>query len=166
MAWGAFAIALVLAYLVQTGVAALIPLPSFDPFLVLALLVGLLAPTYDARIAAWIAGFVQDLGSADALGIHAFTLGLTGLLLTHLREIVNVRVWWVRGLAALVAAWPGQLIYLLHLNYWAGVGAVSLGDVVVSATWTALLAAALATIIHALPWLVGRRRRGTRPIRA
>ena len=107
MVWSGFAIALLLAYLLQTGVVALLGVPFVDAFLVLALLCGLVAPTHDARIAAWIAGLVQDLGSADALGIHAFTLGLTGLLLTRLRGVGNVGVWWVRGLAAFLAAWPG-----------------------------------------------------------
>ena len=53
-AWGGFAIALLLAYLVQTGVAAFVPLPYFDAFLVLALLCGLLGMKHDARIAAWM----------------------------------------------------------------------------------------------------------------
>jgi cell shape-determining protein MreD len=164
MAWGGFAIALLLAYLLQTGVAALLNIPFFDAFLVLALLCGLLAPTHDGRIAAWIVGLVQDLGSADALGIHAFTLGLTGLLLTHLREIGNISVWWVRGLAAFLAAWPGQLIYLLHLHYWAGHGSASLWGLVAGAALTSLVAAALAMLINALPWMLRRRRGRYHPI--
>ncbi|MBU0617054.1 MAG: hypothetical protein KKI02_05005 [Planctomycetes bacterium] len=159
MAWGGFAVALLLAYLVQTGVAAVLNVPYFDAFLVVAVLYGLLAPTYDARIAAWTTGLVYDLGSADVLGIHAFTLGLTGLLLTWLREVGNVGVWWVRILAAFLAAWPGQLVYLLHLHYWAGHGSASLWNLVVMATLTALVAAALATLINALPRLLHRRRR-------
>jgi rod shape-determining protein MreD len=159
MAWGSFAIALLLAYLVQAGVVALLGVQVFDAFLILALLCGLLAPPHDARIAAWVTGFVQDLGSADALGIHAFTLGLSGLVLTHLREIVNVRAWWVRGLAAFLAAWPGQIIYLLHLHYWAGRGSGSFGSLLLSATLTALVAAGLATLINALPRMMYRRRR-------
>lgn len=158
MAWGAFAIALLMAYLVQTGVAVLLAVPHFDAFLVLALLCGLLAPTHEARLAGWITGLAQDLGSADALGIHAFTLGLTGLLLTLLREVGNVRVWWVRGLAALLAAWPGQLIYLVHLHYWAGYGFASLGSLVLTALLTSLVAAVLAMLINALPRVIYRRR--------
>ncbi len=159
MAWGGFAIALLLAYLLQTGVAAVVDLPFFDAFLILALLCGLIAPTYDGRIAAWITGLAQDLGSVDALGIHAFTLGLTGLLLTHLREIGNVGIWWMRGLAAFLAAWPGQLIYLMHLHYWAGHGSASLWSLIVTATMTSLLAAVLAMLINALPWMLHRHRR-------
>jgi cell shape-determining protein MreD len=165
MAWGGFAIALLLVYLLQTGVAAPLAVPYFDAFLVLALLCGLLAPTHDARIAAWIVGLTQDLGSADALGIHAFTLGLSGLLLTHLRGIGNVGVWWVRGLAAFLAAWPGQIIYLLHLHYWAGPGSATLWNLIVDATLTSLVAAALAMLIHGLPWVLRRRRRRYRTLR-
>lgn len=164
MAWGGFAIALLLTYLVQTGVTALLPVPGVDLFLVLALLCGLLAPTHDARIAAWVVGFAQDLGSVDALGIHAFTLGLSAWLLTYLREIINVRAWWVRALAALLAAWPGQLTYLLHVHYWAGSGDASLGGLLAAATLTAAVAAALAMLINALPGVVRRRRR-FRPLR-
>lgn len=164
MAWGAFAIALLLAYLLQKGVAAVLGVPLFDPFLVLALLCGLLAPKYDARIAGWIVGFCQDLGSADALGIHAFTLGLSGLLLTYLREVVNVHAWWVRGLALFLAAWPGQIIYLLHLHYWAGHAAGSFSDLIVAATLTCLVAAALALLINGLPWVVHHRRRSFRSV--
>ena len=142
----------------------MLAVPHFDAFLVLALLCGLLAPTHDARLAAWITGLAQDLGSADALGIHAFTLGLTGLLLTWLREIGNVGVWWVRGLAAFLAAWPGQLVYLLHLHYWAGNAAASLWGLVVTATLSSLVAAILATLISALPRLLHRRRRRYRTV--
>jgi cell shape-determining protein MreD len=159
MAWGGFALALVLAYLVQTGVAAALHLPYFDAFLLVAVLCGFLAPTHDARLAAWITGLAQDLGSADALGIHAFTLGLTGLLVTWLREVGNVGVWWVRGMAAFLAAWPGQLVYLLHLHYWTGHASSSLGRLIVTATLTSLVAAVLATLISTAPWLLHRRRR-------
>jgi len=158
MAWGGFTIALLLVYLVQTGVAGLLGVPYFDAFLVLALLCGFLAPTHDARIAAWIVGLAQDLGSADVLGIHAFTLGLTVLLLTRLREIANINRWWVRGVAGLLAAWPGQAIYLLHLHYWAGPGNTSFWSLILVATLTTLLAAAFAALINSLPWWARRRR--------
>jgi rod shape-determining protein MreD len=127
-----------------------------------AVLCGLLAPTWDARIAAWIAGLVYDLGSADVLGIHAFTLGLTAFLLTQLREVGNVGVWWVRLLAAFLAAWPGQFVYLLHLHYWAGHGSASLWSLIAAAALTALVVAVLATAISFLPRLLQRRRRRSR----
>ena len=165
MAWGGFAIALVFAVLLQVGLAAPLQIPHFDAFLVLALLCGLLCPTHDARIAAWIVGLVQDLSSADALGIHAFTLGLAGLLLTRLRELGNVSVWWVRALAAFIAAWPAQLIYLLHLHYWAGQGDLGAWQLVRSATYTCLVAAVLAMLINALPGMMQRHKRRFRAAR-
>jgi cell shape-determining protein MreD len=162
MAWGGFAVALILAYLVQTGLAAVVNLAWFDAFLLVALLCGLLAPVHDARIAAWITGLVYDLGSADVLGIHACTLGLTALLLTRLREVGNIGVWWVRLLAGFLAAWPGQLVYLLHLHYWAGHGAASLGGLIAHAALTGLVAAVIATALSFLPRLFQRRRRRRR----
>jgi len=165
MAWGGFIIALLLAFVLQTGVAAPLSVPHFDAFLVLALLCGLLCPTPDARIAGWIVGLVQDLSSADALGIHAFTLGLTVLLLTRIRELGNVSVWWVRAPAALLAAWPPQFIYLLHLRYWAGHTDESFGGLVLSAALTALVAAVLAMLINALPGMMQRKRRRFRTSR-
>jgi cell shape-determining protein MreD len=158
MAWGAFSIVLLLVFLVQTGVVAVLGDSCFDAFLMLALLCGLLLRTHDARIAAWIVGLAEDLGSADALGIHAFTLGLTALLLTYLREIANVNLWWARGLATFLAAWPGQVLYLIHLYYWAGSGSEPFWSLVWSATLTSLLAAAVATPIAGLPGLMQRRR--------
>jgi len=165
MAWGGFAIALLLVYLVQVALAALLRLPALDLFLVLALLCGLLCPTYDARLAAWVTGLAQDVGSADALGVHAFALGLTGLLLTHLREYGNVGVWWIAGLMALAAAWPGQVIYLLHLHYLSGPGLVSFWQLLLAATLTSALGAAIATLINALPWAAHHRRRRQRAFR-
>jgi len=162
MAWSGYAIALLLAYLLQTGVTALFDLPLFDPFLILAIICGLVAPTHDARIAGWITGLAQDLGSADALGIHAFTLGLTAMLLTQMRTFGNVGVWWVAALAGFIAAWPGQFLYLLHLHYWAGGGAVGFLGLLGTATWTAAIAAVFAMLINALPWAMHRRRRHIR----
>lgn len=168
MPWGPFAIALLVVYLIQTGVAALFGFVYFDAFLVLALLCGLLAPSADARLGAWLVGLAQDLDSADALGIHAFALGLTALLLTWLREVLNLGLWWVRLLALVLAGWAGQVIYLTYGQYWIGRGESSFGGLLVSAALTAALAAGLVMLICALP---GRRRSrrwrqgpGTRPL--
>jgi rod shape-determining protein MreD len=162
MAWGAFVAALVAAFLLQTGVLAPLDVQHLDAFLLVAVMCGLLARTWDARIAGWIAGLVYDLGSADVLGIHAFTLGLTALLLTRLRDLGNIGVWWVRVLAVFLSAWPGQLVYLLHLHYWAGHGSASLWSLILSAALTALVAAILATVISFLPRLLHRSRRRRR----
>jgi hypothetical protein len=64
-----------------------------------------------------------------------------------------------------LAAWPGQIIYLLHLHYWAGPGSTTLWNLIVDATLTSLVAAALAMLIHGLPWVLRRRRRRYRTLR-
>ncbi|WP_320046854.1 hypothetical protein [uncultured Ilyobacter sp.] len=161
MAWGGFAIALFFTYLLQVGVVSILDFPAVDLFLAFALLCSLFAPTHDARIAAFLIGLAQDLGSADALGIHAFTLGLTAVLLTYIRELGNMHVWWVRGLAAVLAAWPGQLLYLLHLYYWAGTGVISIRGAVYAAGVTAIVVAVLIMFVPSLPGVIhrGSRRR-------
>jgi cell shape-determining protein MreD len=131
-----------------------------DLFLALALAYGLTAPVHDARIGAWIIGFVQDLGAADALGIHAFALGLTGLLLTSLRAMVNLDLWWVRLLVAIPAAWAGAALYLLHLHLWSNAPFASWWTLLASSAWTAFVAALAAAIVTAYPQMItGRRRR-------
>ena len=159
MRWGGFAIALLVACVLQKAVVALLPLRAFDAFLILALLSGTQMRKHDARIAGWLTGFVQDLSSADALGIHAFTLGMTALMMTRLREIGNMNVWWMRALVAFVAAWPPQLLYLVHLNYWSGPGPQSFLGLLWASMLTSLLAALIVTFINALPWLLRSRRR-------
>jgi len=160
MSWGRFAIALGLVYVFQIGAASLLGWSHLDPFLIMAVIYGLTAPRHDARIAAWLAGLAQDLGSADALGVHAFTLGLTGLFVTKLREVGNVNVWWVRGLIMLAAAWPGQALYLFHLHYWSGAGAASFSALLFKATIVSAIAAAAALVVTALPSFGRRPRRG------
>lgn len=159
MRWGGFAFTLLVACLLQMGVTAFLPLPTFDAFLILALLCAVLMRKHDARLAGWIVGFVQDLGSADALGIHAFTLGLTVLLLTHLREVGNMNVWWLRALVAFLATWPPQVLYLAHLYYWPGSGPESFGKLLLSSVLTSALAALIATFITSLPGMLHNRRR-------
>lgn len=161
MRWGGFAFALLVACVLQKGVLALLPAPApaFDAFLILALLSGLLMRKHDARLAGWLVGFVQDLAGADALGIHAFTLGLTALLITRLREIGNMNVWWMRALVAFIAAWPPQVLYLMHLYYWSGSGSQSFGGLLWTSALTSALAALIVTFINALPWILRSRRR-------
>lgn len=160
MSWGLFALTLLVVYVLQTAVVGLFGLPWVDLFLVLALAYGLTVPLHDARIGAWIIGFVQDLGAADALGIHAFALGLTGLLVTALRAMVNVNLWWVRLLVAFPAAWAGAALYRLHLHFWANAPFESWWVLLASSAWTAFVAALAAVIVTAYPRIVtGRRRR-------
>ena len=159
MVWSGFAIALFLVFVFQTGVVSTLGLTQVDLFLVLALLCGMMAPLHDARLAAWFTGLGQDLGSADPLGIHAFVLGLTGVLLTQFRELGNITVWWVRGLVAFLAAWPGQLLYRTFLRYWAGFGDETFPRMVAAASVTSAIAAALAMCITFLPYYSRRRQR-------
>lgn len=160
MSWSGFWIALLVTFVVQTAVVWTLDWRAFDAFLILTLLVGTFAPTHDARLAAWTAGLLQDLGSADVLGVHAFTLGLTALLLTLLREFVNLNLWWARLIAAFVAAWPGQVAYLTYLDYWSTSPTYTLGYVLRESAWTACVAAVVVAGLSALPWFVTRRRRG------
>lgn len=159
MPWGVLAGAVLLVYLLQTAVVGLLGWSWLDLFLMLTLLVALLAPLHDARIAGWLIGFAQDLGSTDAVGIHAFTLGLACLLLTSIRGILNLRVWWSRLLVVFLCAWPAPFLYALHLRFWAGADTVGASDIILGSAAHALLAAAIATVLTAWPTLRFRRRR-------
>jgi rod shape-determining protein MreD len=163
MPWSVFAAALLAAFVLQTTVIRLLGVSSLDLLCVLALLCGLLAPTADARIAGWIIGLVQDLGSAQGLGPHAFALGLTAWLLTRLRAWLSVRPVGVRLLACLLAAWPGQFLLLLHAHTLRAGGPLELGSWMLSATMTATWSAVAAVLLTTLPWLAIRKRRRSRP---
>ena len=158
MPWGGLALAVVLAYLVQASVAWLLGPSRFDPFLVLTLGVALLRPTHDARISGWLIGLAQDLGSANPLGVHAFTLGLTALFVTQLRRGLNANVWWSRGLILLASAWVAQVVLRVFLR-------LRLGneEPVFSLLWQASVVACIATgLVMAfltLPWVAAWRRR-------
>jgi|GEM_PF-1171602 len=164
MRWGAFALALLVTLLLQNAVLWPLGASWVDLFLVLALLLGLAARTHDACIAGWLTGIVQDLSSAGMLGIHAFALGIAALLLTRLRERVNLSVWWVRLLVTFAAALAAQLIYHVHLVFWEmHPGAVSWWAIVGLSVRSAAIASWLAVSITMLPWLIlyNRRRRRT-----
>jgi len=159
MRWGLYTVALLATLLLAGSVRWVLHLSWLDPFLVLVLLCGLLAPVRDARLAAWIAGLVHDLSSGDPLGIHAFTLGLTGLLLTRLREALNIEPWWARGVACALAAWAGQLLYLIHHAYWTAAGGLSWVRIVGESWMTATVAGVIVIPLTGLPRLFSRRRR-------
>jgi rod shape-determining protein MreD len=165
MRWGVFAGLLLMTYLLQVAVLEVVHLRWLDLFLTLALLTALLVPKHDGRIACWIIGLAQDLGSLDTLGIHAFTLGLTGWLVTYAREVFNTGVWWARLVALFVCAWPGQMLYLLHLYYRSGHGGVGPLGLIIQAAALALAAAAVATLFTSLPWFLIQRRRSFRRAR-
>lgn len=155
MAWGWFTLALVLTFLLQTTVAPFCLPDWLDLMVVLALVVGLTAPAGDARLAGWLVGFSQDLDSGGPLGLHALLLGLAVLGLTHLRELINLHLWWGRWLIALLVTLPLQLLLQLHLRLpggdWVRIG--------VEALSSAAVAALLAALLVGVPGLLGRRRR-------
>jgi rod shape-determining protein MreD len=156
MSWGLFAVALLIVYLLQTAVLPHVAPQWLDLLLAFALLCGLTAPVVDARLAGWIAGLAQDVGGDGALGVHALALGLTVLLLTRLREVVNRELWWVRWLAGLVVSWPAQLLVQLHDRYLQG-AALSWPHMLGYALLTALTASLLAAIALRLPSTTRRR---------
>lgn len=159
MIWSGFALALLIVFVLQAGAASLLGLTSLDLFLALALVCSMMAPSHEARLAAWFTGLAQDLGSSDPLGIHAFILGLTAVLLTQLREVGNLAVWWVRGAIAFLAACPGQLLYRAYLRYWAGYGDDSFFNLLIASITASALAAVLALAVTFLPYY-SRRRQG------
>ncbi len=148
--WGWFAIALALVWVAQSSVLWPLGLSHWiDLYLLVALVLGLTAPRYDAALAGWVAGLVQDLASADVLGIHALSLGLSAWLLTRVRERVNLSLTPVRIAACALVGFAGQLVYVLHLRFWivraphgllpllASAAVVSLVAAVIAGLWTA-----------------------------
>ena len=156
MPWGLFIVGLIVVFLMQVGLVGALNLPFLDLFAVYALVLGLLLPTWDARLAAWVIGLVQDLGSDDALGLHAFSLGFAVVLLTRLRELVNLDPSWMRLLVAALAALPAMLIVLLYGRLWMGALAPSWGKGFLLSVMIAGVAGALATALTYSPRL--RRR--------
>lgn len=163
MPWGFFTLALLLTFLVQTAVLPFFGGHYIDLLLMLALVCGLAAPTQEARLAGWITGFAQDVGTAgdSPVGLHAFALGLAVLAITHLRELVNQRLWWVRWLIGLIVAWPAQLLIQIHLRFLQGAH-LSWSRMLWDSLLTALIAALLAGLVLELPAAFGRRRRRRR----
>ena len=158
MPWGLVSIALLLVYVLQTALLQHIAPAWLDLFLALALTCGLMAPTTEARLAGWIAGLAQDIGTDGPLGLYALAGGLAALILTGLRELVNREVWWVRWLAAFAAGLPAQLLVQLHDRYLQG-ALVTWGQMVGHALETALVAALLAALAPGAIRLLRRRRR-------
>jgi rod shape-determining protein MreD len=163
MPWVNFFILLVAVLLTQTGVVSLLGWRSLDVFLIATLACGLWLPRGDARLRCWILGLAQDLASADTLGIHACALGLTGLLLTAMREWVNMNALTPRFVMLFLAAFAGQALYHAHLLFWASGGDGTLARWLTDSATTAALAAILTLVASAAAANVGaRRRRGGR----
>ncbi len=140
MPWGMFGIGLFVVFLLQATIVRGLGAPYLDLYLAYALFLGLVLPAVDARLAALLVGLAQDLGGADPLGLHAFMLGLAAVILTRLRPLVNLSVWWVRLGVCTLAALPPLLLEFLHARWWRGAPAP---------TWTGFLGIALATALLA-----------------
>ncbi len=166
MTWTRFGLALLAVYVVQTVIVPLLPLGPLDLFTVLVLLVGMLAPTPEARLAAWITGLAQDIGSVDPLGLHAFCQGLTGWVLSRLRERFNVEVWWPRGVGGFLAALVGHFAYHLFGAVWMNDASLGWLAMTAQAGFAALFASALMVALTSTPRLSVRRfrRHRARPL--
>jgi len=158
MSWGLCALGLLLAYLVQSAVLSPFGPEWLDLLLVFALIVGLTAPVHEARLAGWITGLAQDVGTSGPLGLHAFALALAIIALTHLRELVNRELWWVRVVVSLIVAFPAQIVIQLHLRFWQG-AALTWPGMLMDALVAAAVGALLAGLLVGLPGLLRRRPR-------
>ncbi|MBI5864335.1 MAG: hypothetical protein HZB38_07495 [Planctomycetes bacterium] len=162
MNWGTFAAALVVTLVAQKSLVWTFGWSAVDLLLVLALLCGLNAPAADARIAGWLCGFAQDLaGQPEAIGVQSLSLGLTVMLLVWMREAAPARVWWLRPLPCLVAAWIGQIVYLLLLKFGLGVGFLTAWNVLSNSFLIAAIATLLALVGMTVPAAMRRNRRRT-----
>src|SRR5262249_48444969 len=122
MRWGPFWLALLLVAAAQTTFVYIFDWRWLHLPLALALLCGLNAPTHDARIAAWLAGFAQELCTeSSTLGLFAFSFGFGVLLLTYLRDRLNPGAWWMRWLLAAIGGWAGLEFVELAARWWLGV---------------------------------------------
>lgn len=168
MRWGAFFVTLLVTLIVQRSLVWVLGggFAAIDLFLTLAVLCGLCAPTHDARIACWLIGLVQDLGTDPAaLGANALALGLFAVFITVLRDWVQTRDWWMRWAISFVTAWPSQIAVATYERAWIGHGINSLGSLLL---WTAVassIASALAVFVAAQPWFGLSRSRGLRTAR-
>ena len=160
MRWILFIVALVVVHLVQTTLLPFFAPAWVDLMIALAVLCGLVAPSTDARLAAWIVGFAIDLDSDGPLGLHALALGLAVLGLTYLREWVNLGAWWVRWLIGFAVIFPAQLLVRLHSHFFQADN-LSLGQILLMSLATAAASALLAALALVVPSLSGRRRRRT-----
>ncbi len=157
MRWARFAVALLVTLVIQTTVLRFVAGPWLDLLLVLALVCALAAPRDDARLAALLVGLAQDMQTEGPLGVFALGLGLSGLVVTGLREQVNRHLWWVRWLIACVAAVPGQLLIALHKRFWQGDN-TSWGQLLLNCLITSVVAALLAAVVVGFPAAYRRRR--------
>ncbi len=159
MRWGWFALALLATFIVQASFAPLLP-AGLDLFAAFALACAWLLPVEEACLAGWIAGFIQDVGSMQPLGLHAFALGLTAWGLTRIRDLVNRELWWVRWFSGFVVLFPLQMLVTARVLWGAR---VPWWTFVTEPFTTALLAAFVAALLMLIPAALARRPRFSAP---
>lgn len=166
MNWGWMILVVVIALLIQTAVLPSAEQRWLDLMLALALVVGLVGPTHDARLFGWVVGFAKDLQSADPIGLHAFVLGLAITALTYLRDMVIRQHWWARWLIGFLVAMTAELITNIFLYAYAAHGTwwQVLSESVGKAAASAAVASFIAAVVVGLPSLAlsGRRRAAVR----
>lgn len=172
MPWNAYVLVLAIAFLLQTAVVRLLGFESIDLLFALALFGALTAPLHDARLAAFWAGMAEDLGSGGLggaggpIGAGAFAFGVSGLIVTWLREIANVQIWWVRLVVAFLGALPGQILLAIYGRVWLELHPGSIWLTIVYVLVLSFVSALMAAGLTSLPLFLGwdrRRRRSTRP---
>ena len=104
MQWGWLILAIAGVLVAQTAILPLVGLPWLDLLFTMALVIGLVAPVLDARLAGWLIGFSLDLQSAGPIGLHAFAFGLAVTGLTYVRDMVVRHHWWARWLIGFIVA--------------------------------------------------------------
>lgn len=159
MRWIAFAILLYLVTVLQTTLAPFVAVHTIRPdfMVILATHYALLARNHDAPLACWCIGLAIDLTTmsyADHanVGVHAFSLGLIGLMICKTRELTFRD----SALAQLIFTFIAKLglagfvgLHMLYvLNAWDRTG-----EIVTTAIWTALYTAILAPYGH---WVLRR----------
>ncbi len=149
MGWAAALVALFFVFLVQSTLV--VALPEWvrpDGYLVAAVVLSLLMPVYDARLAAFLAGFLQDIESGDpTIGGRAVCFGLMAMLIGKLRVEVNLRVWWGRLTVALLGALPPYFLHLVFARFWQGAYPdASWLELILTALYAVAWAAVLATV--------------------
>jgi cell shape-determining protein MreD len=160
VSWTRLIIAVLVVIVVQTTACAIARVPRLpvDLPLVLALVYAITAPAADARLAALLIGFAVDLTTDGPVGVCSFAFGLTGLVATRLRGVLNSYFWLGRLFIGLLSALPGQLLILFHLRYVQGARVPVGPGAVAGVVWACLVAAVICTLITGLPAFSPRRR--------
>lgn len=162
MHWIAFAILVYVVTVLQASVVPFLAVHTIRPDLLVIVAVhyALAARAHDAMLSCWIIGLVIDLCSLSYaehanVGVHAISLGLTGLLIVKVRDLTFrdsalTRLIFTFAAKLVVSALAGG--YMLYVVR----GSQSLDHVLITAIYAALYTALLAPYGH---WLLRGLRR-------